>query len=271
MEEKEKIELPVLPPAPEDEKPEEGFVPYCGSDEAAEEDPRPKKKLILLLILVAALVLVFVISLAARHFNYYHSVLNRLQFDYREGEGVYEGVDDTGGSLAKALSDQIGDSPVQLHTAMYMFDANQKLINYVSEYDYRHDAEGDTLDVKTGTEKSLFKKSFSYRRTMTGNQKRKGSDWEYNSEAYVPKLNEYFFGTQDHGGIRYAFQESSDVEIGGKNYTCELWLMEDASGSQTVYTTLYRYYSGSQLAGVRILFDFDTVMEVYDVRNYVIG
>ena len=47
--------------------------------------------------------------------------------------------------------------------------------------------------------------------------------------------------------------------------------MEDSTGSQTVYTTLYRYYSGNRLAGVRILFDYDRIMEVYDIKSYVIG
>ena len=61
------------------------------------------------------------------------------------------------------------------------------------------------------------------------------------------------------------------MNVDGKNYTCELWLMEDNSGSKTVYTTIYRYYDGSRLAGVRLLFDYDDLMEVYDIKNYVIG
>ena len=271
MEEKDKIELSILPPAPEDEKPEEGFVPYCGSEEAEAEQRNPKKKMTLFLILVIVLIVIFAGSILARQFNYYHAVLGKLRFDYREGEATYENSADTSGSLAKAISEEIGDRPVRISAAMYMFDEKQKLQNVVAEYDYLHKSDEETLDVHTGSENALFMKSFSYRKSSDGNQKRKGSEWVSDPEAYVPKLNEYFFGTEDHGGIRFAFQQSSDVEVGGKMYTCELWLMEDSSGSRTVYTTLYRYYSGSQLEGVRILFDFDNVMEVYDVRNYIIG
>lgn len=271
MEDKDRTGLSILPPPPEDEKPEEGFVPYCASEEAAEQQRNPKKKLIIPLILIVVLILALAVSMIARAFNYYNAVLSKLRFDYREGEGIVSEELNTKGSKAKELSAQIGDRPVHVNAAMYMFDANQKLLDVMSEYDYRHSQQEDILDVHTGSKNSLFMKSFSYRKSPLGNQSKKGSEWVADPDAYVPKLNEYFFGTEDHGGIRYGFQQSSRVEIGGKYYTCELWLMEDASGSQTVYTTLYRYYDDSDLAGVRILFDYDNIMEVYDVRNYIIG
>ena len=271
MAEKDTDYKPIIQPDPEDEKPEEGFVPYCGSEEAAEVDRKPFRKFVLLMILLAAMILVFGISLAAKHFNYYHSVLSGLQFDYREGEGVINPELDEKVSLAETVAQEIGDRDLHIQAAMYLFDENQNLQNVMSEYDYTHSAEEDLLSVRTGSVNSLFRKSFTYRKTMFGNERKKGSGWTIDSEAYVPKLNEYFFGTEDHGSICYQFRGASEVEVGGRNYTCELWTMEDASGQQTVYTTLYRYYSGTRLKGVRILFDFDELMEVYDVQNYVIG
>lgn len=271
MEENEKSTLLISPDSPADESPEEGFIPYCGSEDAKAAERDPKIKIRILVILVAVLILVFVVSLAAKKNNYYHSVLNNLRFDYREGEATFDTVIDSPGSKARALSEQIAGQQIRVNTAMYLFDEQQKLQNIMTEYDYTHNATEDILDVRTGSENALFTKSFAYRRGSTGYQKRSGGVWEDDAEAYVPKLNEYFFGTESHAGMNFACQDSFFVEIGGKNYTCELWLMEDNSGSQTVYTTIYRYYNGSTLEGVRLLFDFDTLMEVYDIKNYTIG
>ena len=57
MAEQEKEYQPILPPSPEDEKPEEGFVPYCGSEEADPDMPRSNKKFVLLIVLIIAVVL----------------------------------------------------------------------------------------------------------------------------------------------------------------------------------------------------------------------
>ena len=151
---------------------------------------------------------------------------------------------------------------------MFGFDKIQDL---VTEYVYSHNSSEDTLDIQVGSENALFKKSYSYRRNSSGYQIKTGGEWKSDSEAYIPKLNEYFFGTENHGGMLFECQEASMVSVNGKDYTCELWLMEDNSGSKTVYTTIYRYFNGSRLAGVRILFDFDKLMEVYDVKSYTIG
>ncbi len=269
MDEETKIVLPELPKPPVDEKPEEGFVPYCGTNAYKRN---PKTKLIVLAILSAVLVLIFCISHFAQKNNYYHAVLDTLMFDYRDGEATIDDwSSDEPGMYARALSEQIGNQQIRLNTAMYLFDEQQKLQNYISEYDYTHNANEDILEARTGSEKALFMKSFTYRRTAAGYQKKSGKQWKDDPEAYIPKLNEYFFGTVDHGRMRFACQQSSLVNVDGKDYTCELWLMEDNSGSQTVYTTIYRYYNGSRLAGVRILFDYDTMMQVYDIKNYNIG
>ena len=271
MDEKEQVYEPILPPSPEDEKPEEGFVPYCGSDEAELAERKPNKKLILLLILIAVFAALLLISVVARKNNFYHAVLQNLRFDYQEGEAVFDENLEAAGSRARALSEEIGNQNLRIDAAMYMFDEKQELQNIMTEYTYSHNNAEDILEVRTGSENALFMKSFTYRRDGVGYQKKSGSSWKNDPEAYVPKLNEYFFGTEDHNGMYFACQQSSDVSVSGKDYTCELWLMEDRSGSQTVYTTIYRYYDGARLAGVRILFDFDTIMEVYDVKNYVIG
>ena len=52
MAEQEKEYQPILPPPPEDEKPEEGFVPYCGSEEVKLDMPKSNKKIIILIILI---------------------------------------------------------------------------------------------------------------------------------------------------------------------------------------------------------------------------
>lgn len=267
---KEQVYEPILPP-PEEEKPEEGFVPYCGSEEAESAERNPNRKLILLLVLIAVFAAVILISIVARKNNYYHAVLQNLRFDYQEGEAVFDENPESDGSLARALSEEIGNKNLRIDAAMYMFDEKQNLQNIMTEYTYTHNNAEDVLEVKTGSENALFMKSFTYRRDGVGYQKKSGSTWKADPDAYVPKLNEYFFGTENHNGMFFACQQSSKVSVSGRDYTCELWLMEDNSGSQTVYTTIYRYYDGSRLAGVRILFDFDTIMEVYDVKNYVIG
>lgn len=271
MAEQEKEYQPILPPAPDDEKPEEGFVPYCGSDEAETELPKSNKKFVLLISLIIVVVLLAFIMMFARKYNFYQSALNGLQFDYQQGEIVYNESIDSPGSLAASLSEQIGNRPVRVDAAMYLFDQKQNIQNIMTEYSYSHSADESILDVRTGSEKSLFMKHFTYRASSMGYQKKSGSDWKDDPDAYVPKLNEYFFGTQNHAGIRYGCEQSSEVNVDGKDYTCELWLMEDNSGPKTVYTTIYRYYSGSRLAGVRLLFDYDDLMEVYDIKNYVIG
>ena len=272
MDEDKKVVLPELPKPPADEKPEEGFVPYCGSKEAKQLERNPNAKLIVLAVLSIITILLFFISHVAQRNNYYQAVLQNLRFDYRNGEASFEDMlTSEPGSRARALSAEIGNQQIRLNTAMYMFDEAQNLQDIVSEYDYTHNVNEDILDVRTGAEKGLFMKSFTYRKSATGYQKKSGREWKDDPEAYIPKLNEYFFGTENHNRMRFACEQSTLVNVDGKDYTCELWLLEDNSGSQTVYTTIYRYYHGSRLAGVRILFDFDTIMQVYDIKNYIIG
>lgn len=267
MDENEKVTLAVLPHPEEDEKPEEGFVPYCGSEESKSAKRHPNVKYIVLIVLAV----IVCIGLFGRKCNFYHAVLQNLHFDYREGEAIIEETIEGSGNYARALTDEIAGQPIQVQAAMYMFDEKQNLQNIMSEYDYTHNGVEDILDVKTGSENSMFMKHFTYRKSSAGYQKKSGKSWKEDAEAYVPKLNEYFFGTQDHNGMLFTCEQSSLVSVSGKRYTCELWLMEDNSGSQTVYTTIYRYYDGSRLAGVCLLFDFDTMIEVYDIKNYSIG
>ena len=107
MEEKEKEYQPILPAHPENEQPEEGFVPYCGSEEAENEQRDPKKKLLLLLIMIALLVLIIAVSMVLRKSNYYHTVLRNLRFDYRGGEFVFADSLDDPGERSYALADEI--------------------------------------------------------------------------------------------------------------------------------------------------------------------
>ena len=190
MEEKEQVYQPILPPAPEDEKPEEGFVPYCGSEEAELERRHPVNKTLVLIILILLLVFLFGGSLLARQYNYYHAVLSTLQFDYREGEAVYSESIDQPGAKAVALSEEIGNRPVRVNAAMYMFDLNQKLQNIMTEYEYSHSAGEDILKIQTGSENALFMKKFTYRASSEGYQKQSGSGWKDDPNAYVPNLNE---------------------------------------------------------------------------------
>ena len=76
------------------------------------------------------------------------------------------------------------------------------------------------------------------------------------------------FAVENTPNVAYSCYDSYQSVVNGKAYTCEIWLMckYDSTGEQ--YNTLYRYYDGGRLAGVRILLGTDELMEVLDIRDY---
>lgn len=268
MEEQKDIQIPQPPDTPE--LPEEGFVPYCTEAEpdAAHKQNRRIRLLIVLIILVAA---VSLFSVIGSKFNFYHKTLSTLQFDYRDGETVIEDSTVQIGFLANRLAGQIGQKQTHVQANFYLFDENNNLANAVSAYDYTHSIDKDELSVRSGVKASVISSKMHLRRTANGYEKQSGGSWKPAEDAYIPPLNAYFFSTENSEDFLISCYDTYYTYVGDALYTCEVWLMEDDRGAVPVYYTLYRYYSGVDLAAVRVLSDHDSMMEVYDITDYQIG
>lgn len=246
------------------EQPEEGFVPYCGSEEA---DARRKPKLYFVILGIAAAIAVLglAVLLIGRNFNFYRTTLNTLQFDYRGGESTASDWTLDNGACAEAVSAEIGRQQVTLDAVLYLFDADSALIGGVSAYHNVHNVNEDVLTARSGSSKWFFTKKTELRVPLSNGAA------PVTEEYRKPLLYELMFGTESHDAYWFECYDSMRASVGTKQYICEIWLMEDDSLAEPSYYTLYRYYLDGRLAGLRVLNDSDAVMEVYDIQSYTVG
>lgn len=268
--EEERIVLPELPQPPEQpEKTEEGFVPYAA--EAAQNDRNSTRKVVFVLILVLLIVAFIVVIAFGRKFNFYQETIGTLRFDYRNGEVNGPPIEDAMHSYAVELAQQTRGRQINASIVHYQFDEQKHLEQTVTKYDYAYNVNEVRADIKKGTASWYGAREQTVRRTDTnGYQIMKGSDWVEDDQAYIPPLYTYLFEIGETPTRRFDWHQSYDSVINGKIYTCEIWLLTDTSSGEPVYLTLYRYYDGSTLRGVRIANQFDMTLQVYDVQSYSI-
>lgn len=247
-----------------EEQPEEGFEPYCGSEEAEKHD-RPRVYFIVLGIMAIVAVVGLAVLLIGRSFNLYHTVMDTLQFDYRDGEELTEDETLEFGACAAALSEQIGRQQITVDSYMYLFEEDSTLVDAVSEYHDVHNVNEDVLTARSGSKDWAFSQKFEIRLTL------KNGNPPVTEEYRKPLLCELMFGTDSHDAYVFECYDTLRSSVNDKPYICEIWLLADYSLETPSYYTLYRYYQDGRLAGLRVLNDSDAVMEVYDIQNYSIG
>ena len=260
--------LPEIPKPPaEPEQPEPGFVPYCA--EAANVKQKRSIKVILLVILLILVIIGFCFMLISRKYNFYTETLSSLKFDYRSGEASPV-QDETGdGHLAENLAGQCKNKQLNIKAVEYTFDENRNISKTVTRYDYSYNVNEIVSQAKTGTENWFLTQKQGYRYSKAnGLETGSGDKWEHADEGYIPALYTYCFQTESNAVESFRWHDTYETELDGSKYTCEIWLLCDNSSGAPNYLTLYRYYSGERLAGVRVLSKTDPIMNVYDIQEY---
>ena len=267
MDEK-KQPLPELPKPPEQpEVPEEGFVPYCA--EVQETGSKHDRKTVFLFVLLLLVIAGIVVIMIGRSHNFYHTVLDKLMFDYREGEQTGQPDEVPDGSDAIALAEQSKNKEVKLFAYLYEFDEDRKQGQTITRYSYNYSAVEEFSAVKIGTSRWFGTGEKHYRKKYNQPyEAAKGSKWEATDTAYFPPIYAYCFGVNPSNGVTYSLYQSYQTTVKGEKYDCEIWLMCDQNGAEPLYLTLYRYYQGGRLAGVRVLNNVDSQMQIYDVQSY---
>lgn len=230
--------------------------------------PHRKKKLLLtiLVILGTFLVLLFGFILVSRYASLYARTVRNLGFDYRQGEQSSDSLLSNDTSVAVEIASQLQGESVSIDAVTMLFDENGGYTPTLTLYDYhRNDAES-TLMMKTCAAFWLPVESTELKQTGDVCYTKSGGDWVQDDSLQIPDLYAYCFSVDEDDGFSLYQRYSSTVD--DDVYLCELWLMEDRSGDETIYNTLYRYYDGDTLCGVRLLPSYSTDMLVFDIREY---
>ena len=148
---------------------------------------------------------------------------------------------------------------------MYLLDEKAVLMDAVSEVSYLHSSDTDLMTIKAGSKRWLFPNKTEIKLPL------KEGYPPITQEYNKPLLSELMFGTASHGAYYFEVYDAYRSSVNGQQYICEVWLLADASLSEPSYYTLYRYYQDEKLAGLRVMSDRDSVMEVYDIKSYTIG
>lgn len=225
------------------------FVPYAAEAAMESSGKKQKRMLRILIILIILTAITFAVFFIGKRWNFYEKNMGALHFDYRKGELMDELSDLPHGASAKALAEKIGNSPVSLKAIYYMIDEKGNTSDTVSVYDYTHAADGDRLHSRTGVSGWFVTRSTDSG-TTAGN---------------LLPIFDYCFSVDSRTGIRLECIDSYETVLGKTTYTCEVWLLENSTGSQTVYNTLYRYYDGGTLSAVRVLNQYNKIMDIYDI------
>ncbi len=259
-----KLTVPEQP-----EQPEEGFVPYAAEAASEEQDRKKHRRKILIPVLLLVLIAVITgILLLLTRLNRYHSVMKKLEFDYRKAEipGSSEGV--TPGEHSIRLAEQLKQQPVEVKAVSYRMDENGKVDSTVSEYEYLSSMGLTELKTVYSASSSIRSKKKDVRLKSDGYEKLVDDDWKPAENEYIPPLRDYFFGITSHDNIAIGCYDSYPTSVGDRSYSCEVWLMDEHFGDTVQYDTVYRYYDGDRLAGVIILRDSEEWKEVFDIRSY---
>ena len=264
-------QLTVLLPPDEPEKPEEGFVPYAAEAlEAAGK--KQKRKVVLLLVLLFLAVAGFVFTFLAKTQNFYQRTLMSLKFNYLEGE-IEGDVDEfSEGDLSAALSDQCRGRQIQAEAVLYTFNEEGALLNSLSTYSYSYTPQEQLLNTCSGASGWFSKKKSQMRLTAeNGFEIMEKGAWKQQQEGSMTLLYDFFFETKSDENKQFQFRQSQKAVIEKKPYTLEVWTLCDKSTGKSIYYTLYRYFSGMTLAGVRVLSSEDKLMDVYDIQSYTVS
>ena len=222
------------------------------------------------LILLGIVVLIAGTLLLLTHFNRYHRVMKQLAFDYRDEIPGAKDIENTG-QHAIALAMELTDQPVRVNAVCYLLNEQDQNDGTVVEYEYLSSKGLIELKSVTSAKNGLRSKEKDIRDRGSGYEILEGDDWKETETEYIPDLRDYFFGISSHGNVTIGCYDTYQTTVNGRDYLCEIWLMDETRGSSTVYSTLYRYYDGSRLAGVIVLHDSDELKEVYDISSYEIN
>lgn len=266
-----KQQLTVLLPPDEPEKPEPGFVPYAAEALKA-ADKKQKRKIVLLLILILLSAAGFVFAYLAKTQNFYQKTLMSLKFNYLDGEIEGETDEYSEGDLSAALSDQCRGKQIQAEAVLYTFNEEGALFDSLSAYSYSYTPQEQMLSICSGTSGWLSKRKSQMRLTTENGFEIKEKDsWHQQLEGSMPLLYDLFFETKSDDSKQFQFRGAQKSTIEKKPYTLEVWTLCDKSTGKTIYYTMYRYFSGMTLAGVRVLSSENKLMDVYDIQSYSIS
>lgn len=252
-----KLERPDTP-----ELPEEGFVPYA-SEAYGDQDKRLKPAVVIMIAVGILALVVMIVLMVGKNHNYYERLIKSIGFDYRNGELIAEDLDIEKGVCANAVSAELSGKSYSFDTVMYSLDESNLIQEIVSEYYYEHTPEKDTIKSIFGAKGVMMKKKTTEEIPL-------GTVTTVKSSTSL-LLKEYLFGTTAHDVYTFDSYDAYQTTVGGRNYTCEVWLMCDSRSGTPVHYTLYRYYSGTRLAAVRVINDIDMMTEIYDVKSYSVG
>lgn len=248
---------PVTEPEKEpsaDQSEAEPFVPYVTEAMQSESGKKKKRLLILVIVLIVLNVIIVTVTAIGRRHNFYERTMKSLSFDYRSGESVDDAVSLPHGDLARHIAEEIGSHKLTAHAVNYLIDGTGALDDTVISYDYTHSPDGDSLKAQTGVRGWIVKRNS-----------------EVSAEpGKVLSVYDFCFSVDSRPGVKFECIDGYETAVGRNIFDCELWLMEDSTDSRTMYYTLYRYYSGGRLAGVRVLTQLNNNMSVFDVTGYEI-
>ncbi len=234
---------------------------------------RHKKLLTIILVIVLCLLLLLMgYTVAAKNFTLYARTLKQMQFDYRYGELTDEALESITQTTADIVKDQLdtSDKGLRIQAIAMLFNENGTYTPTLTLYDYYHTADktaADTITMKTCAE-YWFPTEITKLMQFDDGSCMVESDGKYveTDEMHIPDLYSYCFVTEETKGVEHYTSYYSQVD--GTLYLCEIWLMEEKSGDEIVYNTIYRYYNGVKLCAVRLLPSYSTNMLVLDITDY---
>lgn len=251
-----KLQKPVFP------TPQEDYAPL--PDAIGAEQKKPVFRIITCIVAGLAL-LAGIFLLCSNLFGLYDRTFKQLSFDYRDGETIGEVI----AELPESRS--IEDKTISITAARYSFDSAEQLDISASALEYSHNSTEDSLHEKIGVPNWLFSQSYNLRQIGNFCEEKSLFRWKSTDEHFVPDLAAICFATESTDRAVIQFYDHYHSEVDGKNYQCEIWLMEEIVSGQTVYHTIYRYYDGDRLAAVRVVKSNSDFMDVYDIKSYSVS
>lgn len=244
----------IILPRSEITEEEKNFVPDFNNEAIA---AKQKRKGIILIVLLILAVAVGGLIFYGQHFNFYSRTMEHLHFNYLNGEVIDEETEAPFAKHGTALAELAQNGSLSFTAAAYSFDAQRQCLPAVSLFTYSGSVGTEQLNQKIGVSGSFLTKSRSFHPNA-----------ETTDDPEIYAIRDFLFGAKDHDGITIQCVNSYYTKVSEKPYLCELWLMSMPFEGRTIYYTLYRYYSESQLAGVRMLSSETEQMTVYDVTAY---
>lgn len=259
-EEAQPLQKPDVPPVTEE---------YAPLPDAVGTTSRRSAKIRLLLIVLGILLLLAGLLFYNAQFNFYDRTMRHLGFDYRNGESIGASLG-TDTSVAIPIANRVQNSTLSLHAVHYVLIDAATTDRTVTVLDYTHAADHNAIALRSGVEDWIFTKSESIRETSDGCEVKSGFHWEQTTELQVPDYATLFFAAADTAHHKVKLYDCYPACVNEKQYTCEIWLIEQKDVEQPVYFTVYRYYSGDILAAVRILNSNASTMSVFDITDYTL-